>query len=218
MTSVLVSDESMQAIDALRKHLSPSVWTLLERSGAALTPHSGRTLLEHLAGTWQLLRDWGNPEAVCLGGLFHSIYGTNAFLRESLSSQRREELQAAIGREAEQLAWLFSSVDRPRAVLEGLKSPPGGGRMTQPLALSARVDRRTLGSLIVTREQLFTLAEIECANLMEQKTADEALRNLYCAGIDRPVLSLNAMKALRAWLGQRLREGSSHSTNSGVAV
>ena len=90
---------------------------LLHSCGSEQAPHSGRTLLLHLQGTHDLLKTWGNPPCVCLAGLFHSIYGTNAFRRRSLGADQRPSLRAAIGVEAEALAWIFCSIQRPRAIL-----------------------------------------------------------------------------------------------------
>jgi len=75
------------------------------------TPHSGRTLFEHLKGVHDLLRDWGNSEEVCLAGLYHSIYGTNTFKHVSL--KERERLVEKIGDHAEFLVFCFSTKDRP---------------------------------------------------------------------------------------------------------
>jgi hypothetical protein len=74
--------------------------------------HSGRSLYLHLKGTHDLLRDWDNSEDVCLAGLFHSIYGTNSFKRQSLDDRRK--LRELIGDYAEQLVYNFSvAKDRP---------------------------------------------------------------------------------------------------------
>jgi hypothetical protein len=40
---------------------------------------TGEDFLSHLTGVEAVLRDWGEPEPVCLAGLFHSIYGTEGF-------------------------------------------------------------------------------------------------------------------------------------------
>src|SRR3989449_11739273 len=91
--------------------------TLLHESGAQALPHSGRTLLDHLVGTYRILRDWGNAEPICAGGLFHSIYGTNVFRRQAIKPWERDRVRAVIGAEAEQYAHLFCSVNRPQALL-----------------------------------------------------------------------------------------------------
>lgn len=72
--------------------------------------HSGRTLFEHLYGTYNILVNEGQPEHICLAGLFHSIYGTNTFLH--ISETNRDIIRNIIGNDAEKLVWLFSNPDR----------------------------------------------------------------------------------------------------------
>ena len=75
------------------------------------TKHSHRSLLEHLKGVHDLLRDWGNDEETCNAGLFHSIYGTNTFKHRSLDD--RNALIDRIGAPAEELVFIFSEGERP---------------------------------------------------------------------------------------------------------
>ena len=112
---------------ATRFELPVAAHALLLRSGAMQTPHTGRVLYDHLLATYQQLQAWGNPQAVCMAGLFHSIYGTHAFTHQSLVQSQRAELQNAIGTEAEELAWLFCSIDRPHAILQGIQCCPPNG-------------------------------------------------------------------------------------------
>ena len=51
-----------------QKHL----YLLLDLN-ADTNPHSGGALVDHLRGTHDLLQEWGNDQAVCIGWLFHSI-------------------------------------------------------------------------------------------------------------------------------------------------
>jgi hypothetical protein len=74
--------------------------------------HSGRAFFDHLKGTHDLLRDWGNPEYVCVAGLFHSIYGTQYFKHRCLPLNRRNELASLIGADAERLVYEFCTQDR----------------------------------------------------------------------------------------------------------
>ena len=62
-----------------QKHLD-----LLLELNADENPHSGGELLDHLRGTHDFLAAWGNDQPVCLGGLFHSIYGTQSYKRSRL--------------------------------------------------------------------------------------------------------------------------------------
>lgn len=79
----------------------------LKQLNAHFCHHSGCSFLSHLIGTYKLLRDWKAPEAVCLAGLYHSIYGTQTF-RESLAQiSQRDEIELIIGNKAEKLAYYF---------------------------------------------------------------------------------------------------------------
>ena len=85
---------------------------LLLELNADKNPHSGGALLEHLRGTHDLLHAWGNDQAVCAGGLFHSIYGTQAYQTQSASLEDRQRIRAVIGARAERLAFLFCVSNR----------------------------------------------------------------------------------------------------------
>jgi hypothetical protein len=126
----------------------------LRMQGAGRIEHSGRTLLDHLSNTYAILAECGQEPHVCLAGLFHSAYGTNAFRRVTIAPSRRMEVRELIGQDAETLAWIFGHIDRPRAIIEALQRhgmewpkgehPRGGGAA------------------------IHDLAAIECANLLEQ--------------------------------------------------
>jgi len=135
---------------------SPPAYLLewLRSQGASEMPHSGRTLLDHLANTYCILASSEQPASVCAAGLFHSVYGTNAFRRVTVAASRRDEVRALIGEEAERLAWLFGTIERPRALIEGLR-----GKAIR----SADVQEPVLD-----RAWIRKLAAIECANLLEQ--------------------------------------------------
>ena len=180
--------------------LPHQVLALLQRSGAMVTPHTGRVLHDHLLGTYQQLQAWGNSQAVCMAGLFHSIYGTNAFTHQSLLQSQRAELRHAIGQEAEALAWLFCSIDRPRAILQGLQTcKPEGNTQLKARRMAGDPKQSESACAVVTYAQLQALAEIECANLIEQGSWGSALRELYCTAIDRTsLLSSAAVAALRS--------------------
>lgn len=75
-------------------------------------PHSSRTLFDHLYGTYNILLKENRPEHICLAGLFHSIYGTNKF--KHICETDRNKIIELIGKEAENLVWLFCNApNRP---------------------------------------------------------------------------------------------------------
>lgn len=134
--------------------------------------HSGRTFYEHLKGTHDLLRDWGNPEHVCLAGLFHSIYGTNFFRHQCLPFKDRDQLQALIGRKAENLAYLFCVIVRPEAILINIGRPK--------FVVYDHHAQRQAG---LRKDEFLALVEIEVANLLEQGGARKILNRLGAADI-----------------------------------
>src|SRR4051794_16085550 len=84
----------------------------LTEIGALDGAHSGKTLVDHLIGTCEILQAWNEPDSVCIGGLVHSIYGTEVFKPVSIPRERRSEVRAIIGEEAEYLGYLFSGLKR----------------------------------------------------------------------------------------------------------
>ena len=174
MSAPLCSQDDLNGI-------SPQAIALLYECGAMQRPHGQRTLFDHLVGTYGLLKSWGNTNSVCLGGLFHSIYGTNAFKHSSLLGSQRTQLQALIGEDAEQLAWRFCNIDRPRAILDAIAK-----REPAP--------------------EWIPMAEIEVANLIEQDDIVASVRDLFCLGLEQPsIFSRGAMTALQMALSKRLK-------------
>ncbi|MGH8083770.1 MAG: DUF6817 domain-containing protein [Lysobacter sp.] len=139
--------------------------TELDNLGAGRVPHSGRMLRDHLIATAKLLEAWGCSADVCAAGMFHSIYGTNAFATSCVQTSRRSRLRRSIGADAERLVYLFSICERPAALLRGLTD----------LHL---VNRFTAEACAVTRGELRDLLAIECANLIEQGAMDGLVETL----------------------------------------
>jgi hypothetical protein len=110
--------------------LDRSVQVLTVR-GARDIPHSGRTLLDHLVGTYRVLSAWGQREAVCLAGLFHSCYGTEAFAPALFGADEREDVRDVIGAAAEQIAHVFGTADR-RSILRNFMHDAGDPACSGP--------------------------------------------------------------------------------------
>ncbi len=134
----------------MKKYLS-----FLEKIGCFATPHSGRNMSDHLTGTYTLLRSWGNPESVCLAGLFHSIYGTASFHTACLEYSDRLTLVRLIGQKAELLTFFFSffSIDD---LYEGKEC---GHKIC--------IDKADM-TIALTKWQYSKLVEISLANFIEQ--------------------------------------------------
>src|SRR5262245_18723471 len=126
---------------------------LLEHYGTATAPHIGGSLRDHLIGTFELLKSWGNDEAVCLAGLFHSIYGTEIYTRESAPLGERDAIRRAIGDRAEELAYLFCVCDRDHLM--------SNVHQAEPFTIRDRLNNRELS---LDRDLLAALLEISLAN------------------------------------------------------
>jgi hypothetical protein len=140
---------------------------LLDHLHAGDVRHSGRTFFEHLKGTHDLLRDWGNPEPICVAGLFHSIYGTWHFHHQAFPIEQRSALRAIIGEEAEFLAYVFCVTERPKAFLANAGRPQ----------ISIQ-DHYTNNLIQLSPSDLCNLLEIEAANLVEQGGNRQSLHQL----------------------------------------
>lgn len=136
--------------------VDPRYLELLHAFGAGRREHSGRFLLDHLVGTYEILRGWQAPEEVCLAGLFHSIYGTEIYEVQSADFGERRRVAEAVGARAEELAYLFCVAAR-----EGLFESVGE---SQP----SLYDRVNDAWLPVSHGTLSALLEIEAANALEQ--------------------------------------------------
>jgi len=74
--------------------------------------HSSKEFIAHLCGTRQLLVQWSARPALCVAGLFHSVYGADAFPAGAVPASLRNQVRQLIGVEAEQIAWLFCVMER----------------------------------------------------------------------------------------------------------
>ena len=87
----------------------------LRSIGSDKTEHSGsRTLLEHLIGTSEKLKKMGAPQYLQDAGLFHSVYGTVYFMPDNGLVEDRQVVKDLIGDQAEEVAYLFCILDKPR--------------------------------------------------------------------------------------------------------
>ena len=128
----------------------------LEARGAGTAPHSGRALIQHLEATSDLLRSWGAREALCLAGILHSAYGSDALELAIVNEVERPVVSRLVGEEAENLAWLFGRC-RQQALVDTADGAP-------------LVIDRVLGiEIVVTAQHLQDLCELCVANWLEQR-------------------------------------------------
>lgn len=95
----------------------------LTNLGTESIGHSGdKKYLAHLVSVFNDVRSWGGSQYLARSGMFHSIYGTQLFQGFTLPVERRDELKALIGEDAEWIAFLNCFVHREpfdQAILDG---------------------------------------------------------------------------------------------------
>ncbi|MFF5707277.1 DUF6817 domain-containing protein [Streptomyces sp. NPDC012794] len=162
---------------------------LLRRCGAQGVAHPGGDLPAHLLRVRERLASWGARPALRLAGLCHAVYGTDGFPVALLPLERRPEVVAAIGAEAEGVVYLYAACDRGATY-------PGLGR-----AGSVFTDRFDGGRSLVPGERARRdFARLTAANELDLAAEDPAFRAAY--GPDLLVL----LGRVRHLLGPGARE------------
>jgi len=101
LENVVSADDADPLVDFLRE------------AGAQDCGHAGgRTLLDHLLGTREVLRRWQVPRWLQDVGALHSVYSTDVYKFQLVPKARRKDVRALVGVRAERLAWLFCVLPR----------------------------------------------------------------------------------------------------------
>jgi hypothetical protein len=168
---------------------------LLVDLGAERMAHPGGTLLAHLRRVRSRLADWGARPDLQLAGLCHAFYGTDGFPEALLPLERRGELAAAIGREAEAAVYLYASCDRGASY--PTLSGPGAPFRDRFAGVTRTPDAQALRDF----------AEVTAANEIDLAAHDGAFRDRWGGELlalftrFRPLLSEAAWEDSRAVLG-----------------
>jgi uncharacterized protein DUF6817 len=139
-------------------HSLPQLKEFLIELGAAEVAHTGSIFTSHLTGVYDYLKNWNCPEHVTVAGLFHSIYGSEAFTKFSLDLSRRDEVRNMIGAAAERLVYIFSAVSWPSFQASVMTNNIRHLR-----------NRFTNTPLVVTRQEFDDLLWVHLANVLEQE-------------------------------------------------
>eukprot|EP00455_Lapot_gusevi_P054460 TRINITY_DN8736_c0_g1_i2.p1 TRINITY_DN8736_c0_g1~~TRINITY_DN8736_c0_g1_i2.p1 ORF type:complete len:368 (+),score=53.82 TRINITY_DN8736_c0_g1_i2:66-1169(+) len=91
----------------------PKLLQVISKHGADEIWHKHGSFKHHLHGVWRILKIWGQPDAVCDLGLFHSSY-SNSYVAITLFQPDvdRSVLRDLIGEEAERLVHTFCIIPR----------------------------------------------------------------------------------------------------------
>ncbi|MEU9452247.1 DUF6817 domain-containing protein [Streptomyces sp. NPDC048277] len=170
---------------------------LLRDLGAAEIAHPGGTLLAHLQRVQDQLAAWDARPALRLAGLCHAFYGTDGFPTALLPLDRRAELAAVIGVEAEAVVYLYAACDR---------------KATYPVLAEADApvhDRFTGRPRIPGPGLRRDIAELTAANELDLARIDPSFRDRWGPRLltlftrFRPLLSPSAWSSCEAVLAER---------------
>ena len=136
-----------------------NVLNLLKYYQTYTIPHTQMTLYDHLVGTGNLLETWKCHENLCLAGYCHSFYGTDGTGKKHvLKLSQREELQTAIGEEAEEIVYLYCISQRRKYFKKRSISED-----TIPI-----INRYTQEKIMINYPQWLNLVILDMANLLEE--------------------------------------------------
>lgn len=126
--------------------------------------HGRATLYDHLLGTAEVLRAWDQPDRLIHAGLFHSVYSTSSYRTQAASYEQRPQLQILLGRDVEQLVYLFSLASLPELQLAVSQAGPKTDGLI-PVACGREGSRR---ELVLPRDLVDDLLIVHLANLLDQ--------------------------------------------------
>jgi hypothetical protein len=162
--------------------------TLLRELGAASIAHPGGTLLAHLQHVRARLATWQARPALQLAGLCHAFYGTDGFPEALLPLDRRTDLAAVIGAEAESLVYLYASCDR-KATYPALHQ-----------ADAAFHDRFTGRTCVPGPQSRRDFAELSAANELDLAVTDPAFRDTWGPQLLALFTRVRDLLSTDAWL------------------
>jgi aspartate beta-hydroxylase len=140
----------------------------LRKQGAAEHRHAGgRSLLDHLIATSEIVRRWRQPPVLQHAALLHSVYGTDAHHQPLLPLSRRADVRHLAGQQAERLAYLFCVTPR-RPLYAGVHR-----WMRDIPARPAAGQDQASGEPPAERDELDALIVLHMANMAEQARGQE---------------------------------------------
>lgn len=159
---ILNEPASRKETHAGEKELLTVLWKL--NPGEA-SHANGRSLVDHLVGTRDVLRAWKQPDWLQTAGLFHSVYSTEFYQTAVLSIANRPGLRALIGAKAERIVYLFCVLQREDLIGKLRVAAHSGGVVPAFQVLRTK----SPGSETVLPWESFALSVLLMANECEQQ-------------------------------------------------
>jgi len=171
---------------------------VLRKSAATQIWHKHGHFYSHLHDVWQMLCAWGQPQAICRLGLFHSAY-SNSFVSMNLynpdTEAGRAELRSLIGAEAEVLVWKFCVINRQEMenMVVQTGSIPKEGRTFKHIRTGEPVDcsAAEIGAFMVE-----TLADYQDQSFGWQSDMEAGRSRAIWPGVFRPTLRMSKVSKM----------------------
>lgn len=168
----------------------------LSELGAGDFDHIDGVLVDHLIGTQSLLVQWQASAVLQDAGLYHAAYGTAGFSESLVSTDQRDKIACIIGKEAEEIVYLYCACDRDYfwPQFASSSSPEFKNRFTDQVSY-------------LSQRQLMEFCELTAANELEIANGNEAFINKYGQSLYalfksmQPYLSSYASSSVEAVLG-----------------
>lgn len=139
-------------------------------------PHARDVFSEHLLGTFGILSAWGYSTNITRAGLFHTGYSGDVFIFHyfnSRNSKDRHSLRKVIGSDAEDLVYLFGTVDRT-SINQTLFSQPNAVLNSEPITIRSRH-----GPILISPQQQAAIMIITVADYLDQMVSVNSWRDLH---------------------------------------
>lgn len=159
--------------------------------------HINGSLMQHLEGTYFLLKSWGTDENLCLAGLYHALYGTSGFDNHLIDINNRCHAQFILGETIEKIIYTYCACDRDYFW-------PQIGVVQQPEFHNRFTNKKNF----LNAEEMKQFCELTVANELEIARNNTTFVRTYGASLSdlfdrmKPYLSPNANKFKEVILGK----------------
>lgn len=154
----------------------------------------GRTLYDHFVSCYLISKEWGNPEFVAVANLFHALYQRGDGMRAVDFNEYRPKLQEKLGKDVEQLIYLFPSAHKSALLSTGILMAPVGDDIEVPNVLEG-------GMVTIPKELRPYLVDMEVINSHDQHVLENSnpvhnLWSFYQHATVLPIMSNGARESI----------------------
>ena len=145
----------------------------------------GRTLMDHFVSCYVLAKQWGNSPAVQEAAIFHALYQRGDGMRAVDFDEFRPILQEKLGKDVEELIYLFPSAHKSALLKDGILCAPVGGDLEIPNVLEG-------GTVTIPEKLRPALVELEVINSHDQHVLENSdpVHNLWTFFQHAPALEI----------------------------